>query len=287
MTTPTLELRNVTHDYIIRRGILGTRQSVRAVDGVNLRIGKGDVMGIVGESGSGKSTLARIMLGLLRPRSGSVLIEGVPVSAVSRRELAEKVGFVFQDPYSSLNPRQTVEQIIGYPLRLRGRRSLADRRELVRRAMEVVGLPERFLSAYPGQMSGGQRQRVAIARTLITRPSLMLCDEPTSALDVSVQAQVLNLFLELRQEFDLTYAIISHNMSVIQHMTTHVAVMYLGRIVEMDRSEHVFANPQHPYTRLLLDSMLTVAPGRGIPELRMDNAARQAMSEHPPHIVTN
>ena len=287
MTPPLLELRDITHDYVVRHGIFGTRRRVRAVDGVNLRIGKGDVLGIVGESGSGKSTLARIMLGLLDPSEGAALLEGKPVSAFPRRGLAEKVGFIFQDPYSSLNPRQTVEQIIGYPIRLRDRGSPGSRRDLVRQTMEVVGLPERFLDAYPGQMSGGQRQRVAIARALITRPGLLLCDEPTSALDVSVQAQVLNLLLELRKDHELTYAIISHNMSVIQHMTTHVAVMYLGRIVEMDRSERVFANPQRPYTQLLLDSMLTVAPGKGIPELRLDTAAREAMRDHPVHIVTN
>lgn len=287
MTLQLLELRNVTHDYVVRRGIFGTRRKVRAVDGVNLRVGKGDVLGIVGESGSGKSTLARIMLGLLTPSEGSVQLEGEPLSAYPRRRLAEKVGFIFQDPYSSLNPRQTVEEIIGYPIKLREKGSSPDRRNVVRETMEVVGLPERFLDAYPGQMSGGQRQRVAIARALITQPGLLLCDEPTSALDVSVQAQVLNLLLQLRQDHDLTYAIISHNMSVIQHMTTHVAVMYLGRIVEMDRSERVFANPRHPYTQLLLDSMLTVAPGRGIPELRIDNVAREAMREHPVHIVTN
>ncbi|QRM33003.1 ATP-binding cassette domain-containing protein [Microvirga sp. VF16] len=281
---PVLELRNVSHAYTGRRGIFGRSAPVRAADNVSIRVDKGDILGLVGESGSGKSTLAKIMLGLLTPAEGDVLLDGQRIAGLTRRQIAERVGFIFQDPYSSLNPRQTVGKIVAYPLYLRGQGTSAEREERARKILDVVGLPSRFFDAYPNQMSGGQRQRVAIARALITRPKLLICDEPTSALDVSVQAQVLNLLLELREEFNLTYVIISHNMSVIQHMTTSVAVMYLGRIVEMNASERVFEEPRHPYTQLLLNSTLTVAPGAGVPDLRVDTAAREAMREHPSYV---
>ncbi|RUV77940.1 ABC transporter ATP-binding protein [Mesorhizobium sp. M1A.F.Ca.IN.020.30.1.1] len=282
---PVLELRKVSHEYSGRRGIFGHSAPVRAVDEVSMRVQRGDVLGIVGESGSGKSTLAKIMLGLLPPALGEVLLDGRSIAGMTRRQIAERVAFIFQDPYSSLNPRQTVGTIVAYPLYLRGEGTSAQRHERARKILDIVGLPQRFLEAYPNQMSGGQRQRVAIARALISRPKLLICDEPTSALDVSVQAQVLNLLLQLREEFDLTYVMISHNMSVIQHMTTQVAVMYLGRVVEMNVSERIFEKPRHPYTQLLLNSTLTVAPGAGVPDLRADAAARQAMREHPSYIA--
>ncbi|WP_292124956.1 ATP-binding cassette domain-containing protein [Mesorhizobium sp.] len=278
-------MRKVSHEYSGRRGIFGHSAPVRAVDEVSMRVQRGDVLGIVGESGSGKSTLAKIMLGLLPPALGEVLLDGRSIAGMTRRQIAERVAFIFQDPYSSLNPRQTVGTIVAYPLYLRGEGTSAQRHERARKILDIVGLPQRFLEAYPNQMSGGQRQRVAIARALISRPKLLICDEPTSALDVSVQAQVLNLLLQLREEFDLTYVMISHNMSVIQHMTTQVAVMYLGRVVEMNVSERIFEKPRHPYTQLLLNSTLTVAPGAGVPDLRADAAARQAMREHPSYIA--
>ena len=281
---PVLDLKNVVVDYGGRRGLMGRGAPFRAVDDVSLQVRKGDILGIVGESGSGKTTLVKTMLGLLKPTSGSVLLHGESVPALSRKRIADRVQFIFQDPFSSLNPRQTVAQIVGYPLYLRGEGSETDRKARVRELLDIVGLPTRFLDAMPGQMSGGQRQRVAIARALVTRPELLICDEPTSALDVSVQAQVLNLLLELRRDFGLTFVIVSHNMAVIQHMTTQVAVMYLGRVVEMARSEEVFGNPRHPYTRLLLDSTLTVKPGAGVPDLKVDTAARMAMRDHPPII---
>ncbi|OAF12350.1 hypothetical protein AXW67_20235 [Bradyrhizobium neotropicale] len=253
------------------------------MDEVSIRVERSDVLGIVGDSGSGKSTLAKIMLGLLLPTQGEVLLDGRSISDMAGRQIAERVGFIFQDPYSSLNPRQTVGKFVACPLYLRGEGASVKRQERARKIPDIVGLPLRFLEAYPSQMSGGQRQRVAIARALISRPKLLICDEPTSALDVSVQPQVLNLLLELREEFNLTYVMISH--SVIQHMTTRVAVMYLGRIVEMNASERVFEDPRHPYTQLLLNSTLTVAPGAGVPVLRVDTAAREAMHEHPSYIA--
>ncbi|MBZ9993994.1 ATP-binding cassette domain-containing protein [Mesorhizobium sp. BH1-1-4] len=281
---PVLELRNVSYEFPGRRGLFATRQSVRAVDQVSLVVKKGDVLGLVGESGSGKSTLAKIMLGLLKPDIGDVSLSGLRRGEMTRKQVSKQVSFIFQDPYSSLNPRHTVGYTVSYPLYLRGEGSSRERKERAREILEVVGLPSRFLDAYPNQMSGGQRQRAAIARALISNPKLLICDEPTSALDVSVQSQVLNLLLKLREDFDLTMVIISHNMSVIQHMSTNVAVMYLGKIVELNLSEDLFARPRHPYTQLLLKSTLSVAPGAGIPDLRTDTAAREAMREHPSYL---
>ncbi|WP_457662643.1 ATP-binding cassette domain-containing protein [Sinorhizobium medicae] len=278
---PVLELRNVSHEFPGRRGFFGTSHSVRAVDQVSLVVKKGDVLGLVGESGSGKSTLAKIMLGLLKPDSGEVFLSGLEPHTMTRKQVAEQVSFIFQDPYSSLNPRHTVGYTVSYPLYLKGEGSSNVRKERAREMLQVVGLPSRFFDAYPNQMSGGQRQRVAIARALISEPKLLICDEPTSALDVSVQSQVLNLLLKLREDFDLTLVMVSHNLSVIQHMSTAVAVMYLGKIVELGLSECLFEHPCHPYTQLLLKSTLTVAPGAGIPDLKIDTAAREAMREHP------
>ncbi|RMC29812.1 ABC transporter ATP-binding protein [Paracoccus alkanivorans] len=279
-----LSLSNVTHDFGGRRVITGRSPTIRAVEDVSFDVRKGDILGIVGESGSGKTTLAKIMLGLLPPTQGEVLLDGTPIIEMSRKRIAERIQFIFQDPYSSLNPRQSVGQIVGYPLYLRGQENAAERDRKARELLDIVGLSSRFFDAYPSQMSGGQRQRVAIARALITRPDLLICDEPTSALDVSVQSQVLNLLLELREEFGLTYVMVSHNMAVIQHMTTRVAVMFLGRIVEMDTSEKVFGTPQHPYTRLLLNSTLSVNQGAGVPDLNVDAEARHAMRDHPSYV---
>lgn len=280
-----LSLSDVTHDFGGRRSFTGRRPSIRAVEDVAIDVRKGDILGIVGESGSGKTTLAKIMLGLLEPTKGKVLLDGQPINGMSRKKIAERIQFIFQDPYSSLNPRQSVGQIVTYPLYLRRWGSSADRDKKARELLDIVGLSARFFDSYPSQMSGGQRQRVAIARALITRPDLLICDEPTSALDVSVQSQVLNLLLDLREEFGLTYVMISHNMAVIQHMTTRVAVMYLGKIVEMDLSENIFQSPRHPYTQLLLNSTLTVAQGSGVPDLNVDAVARRAMREHPSFVV--
>lgn len=282
--SPVFQFARVSHEYAGRSGFFGKSSPVLAVDDVSFSLSRGDVLGIVGESGSGKSTLAKLMLGLLKPNSGSIALDGKALDSLSRKQIAERVGFIFQDPYSSLNPRHTVGQLVAYPLYLRNEGTSAERDTRARAMLERVGLPSRFFDAYPNQMSGGQRQRVAIARALMTKPAILICDEPTSALDVSVQSQVLNLLLELRQDFDLTYVIISHNMSVIQHMTTKVMVMYLGRVVEMNLSEEIFRTPRHPYTQLLLDSTLTVAPGSGIPAVQSDGVAREKMRQHAPYI---
>jgi len=266
-----LEMRDVTRRFRLSRGWFH-RETLTAVDHVSLQLRKGDVLGIVGESGSGKTTLSKMMLGLLEPSSGEVLLDGKPLASFNRRALARRIQFVFQDPYSSLNPRGSIGAIIAQPLRIHGIGTRAEREKRARELLDVVGLPSRLFDSAPGQLSGGQRQRVVIARALALRPDILVCDEPTSALDVSVQAQILNLLLDLRKEFDLTYVLVSHNLTVIEHMTTEVAVMYLGRIVELADAENLFHNSSHPYTDILLRSAMTIAPGAGIPDVEFDRS---------------
>ncbi len=267
--TPVLELRNVSKTYSIKQGLFGEVKPLRAVNDVSLRLGKGEVLGLVGESGCGKSTLAKILLGLEAPTSGQVLIGGQEIGAHDRIALARRVQPIFQDPYSSLNPRKTIADIISLPLRVHKVGDAASRDRAVREMLDVVGLPARVLNTYPSQMSGGQRQRVAIARALVMKPEIVICDEPTSALDVSVQSQILNLLGDLRQEFGLTYLFISHNLAVIEHLATRVAVMYLGRIVEEAGVAPLFDHPRHPYTHALLESVLTPDPSLGVPDTHL------------------
>ncbi|HUZ62588.1 MAG TPA: oligopeptide/dipeptide ABC transporter ATP-binding protein [Acetobacteraceae bacterium] len=248
-------------------GMLGVPRRVVAVDDVSLRLAPGRVLGVVGESGCGKSTLARILLGLLPPTAGSVRIDGRTLAAIDRRERAQLIQPVFQDPMSSLNPRQRIADIVALPLLAQGKARGRERAGRVAEMLERVGLGPDIAARYPGQLSGGQRQRVAIARALAPRPRILICDEPTSALDVSVQAQILNLLAELRAAFGLTIVFISHNLAVVEHIADEVAVMYLGRIVEHGDAEQVFRAPRHPYTRALLASVLTPEPGLGIPDV--------------------
>jgi len=262
-----LELCDLTRTYKLKRGLFRAPGLIKAVDGVSLRIRRGETLGLVGESGCGKSTLAKMLLGLLQPSSGNVLIHGKEINPGKRLALARSIQPIFQDPYSSLNPRRTVGDIVGVPLQLHKIGSDADRKKQVRDILDIVGMPERTHTQYPNQLSGGQRQRVAIARALVLRPDILICDEPTSALDVSVQAQILNLLLDLKAEFGLTYLFISHDLGVVEHLVDRVAVMHRGKIVEQGTREQIFARPEHPYTRMLLASVLTPEPGLGIPEL--------------------
>ncbi|MBN9602646.1 MAG: ABC transporter ATP-binding protein [Afipia felis] len=253
-----LSARNVGCTFTIRTGLLAKSKTLTAVDNVSLDLAEGEIVALVGESGSGKSTLARILLGLQAPDKGEVLIAGTPVQSVPPFERAKLVQPVFQDPYSSLNPRKTIGQSIGRPLELHGQQSAAERRKIVEQTMELVGLPKRLLNNYPSQLSGGQRQRVAIARAIILKPKLLICDEPTSALDVSVQAQILNLLLDLRDELGLSYLLITHDLAVVDCVATRIAVMHRGRIVELGSKDDVLSAPGHPYTRTLLGSVLKI-----------------------------
>ena len=267
--TRALETADVTCVFTVGQGFMKGSKPLRAVNGVSLKIPKGQVVGLVGESGCGKSTLANILLGLQKPTTGDVLYNGQNSATFTRKDVARRIQPIFQDPYSSLNPTKTISSIISLPLRIHkvGDPSEWDRK--VHDMLDLVGLPRRVASSYPSQMSGGQRQRVAIARALIMKPEVVICDEPTSALDVSVQSQILNLLQELKDELGLTYLLISHNLAVVEHMADRVAVMYLGRIVEEADSETLFKDPRHPYTRALLDSVLTPDPSLGVPDTHL------------------
>lgn len=254
-----LEAKDISMAYSVRGGLFKPRVSLKAVVDVSLRLRKGQTLAVVGESGCGKSTLARMLLGLEQPVSGEVLLDGRPIGAYEPARRAALVQTVFQDPYSSLNPSRRVSEIVRRPLDLSEAMPKAQRDAHVTSLLEKVGLPTRLHHASPGQLSGGQRQRVAIARALATNPAMIVCDEPTSALDVSVQAQILNLLLQLRREFLLTLVFISHDLAVVGHMADEIAVMYLGEIVEYGPAAEVLANPVHPYTKALLASTPSLA----------------------------
>lgn len=259
-----LQAVSVSRTFAIRAGAFKPPRILHAVNEVSLGVERGGVLGIVGESGCGKSTLARLLLGLIPPTRGQVTLDGQDIGAISRRELARRVQPVFQDPYSSLNPRRSIASIVSLPLEVHGIANPRQHKAI--EMLERVGLPARLADNTPGQLSGGQRQRVAIARALVMKPEIVICDEPTSALDVSVQAQIINLLIELRREFSLTYVFISHNLAVVEHIATQVAVMYLGRVVESAPTAGLFTQPRHPYTQALLASVLTPEPGLGIPD---------------------
>lgn len=260
-----IEARGLSRSFSINTGMFKPRRTLHAVNGVDLSVARGEVLGIVGESGCGKSTLARMLLGLIAPTSGNMVLEGQDITTMSRRDMARRVQPVFQDPYSSLNPRRSIASIVSLPLEVHGVPNPKQEKAIA--MLERVGLPARLADNTPGQLSGGQRQRVAIARALVMNPEIVICDEPTSALDVSVQAQIMNLLMALRREFNLTYVFISHNLAVVEHIATHVAVMYLGRVVESGVTAELFRNPRHPYTQALLASVLTPETGLGIPDM--------------------
>jgi peptide/nickel transport system ATP-binding protein len=267
MRETLLETRDLACRFMVSGELFRAARPLQAVNGVSLRLAKGEVVGLVGESGCGKSTLAKMLLGLQAPSGGDILFDGKAIAGLDRIALARRIQPIFQDPYSSLNPRKTVGTIIALPLRVHRVGAASEWRRRVEAMMDLVGLAQHFHDLYPSQLSGGQRQRVAIARALIMKPDLVICDEPTSALDVSVQSQILNLLQDLRAELGLTYLLISHNLAVVEHMATRVAVMYLGRIVEEADTATLFAAPRHPYTKALLASVLTPVPGLGLPDI--------------------
>lgn len=259
-----LVIRGVVKHYPMLRGLWGREAvAIKAVDGVDLSIRRSETLGLVGESGCGKSTLGRVILRLEEPTSGQIFFDGHDLPALKRRELhtlRKRMQIVFQDPYSSLNPRQSVGRIIGEGLVIHGMGTAAERTEKVRELMEVVGLHPEDFHRYPHEFSGGQRQRVGIARALALNPDFIVCDEPLSALDVSIQAQIINLLQDVRERFQLTTLFISHDLSVVRHISDRVAVMYLGRLVELAPTEELFSRPGHPYTQTLLSAVPSLDP---------------------------
>jgi peptide/nickel transport system ATP-binding protein len=276
-----IEIADLRRTFTVRRGLFAPAAALHAVAGVSLGVRKGEVLGIVGESGCGKSTLARMMLGLLAPSAGTIRLAGRDLSQIPRREIARRMQPVFQDPYASLNPRRRIADIVQLPLDVQRAGTAGERRRRAIAALDKVGLPARYADSYPSQLSGGQRQRVAIARALVTAPEIVVCDEPTSALDVSVQSQILNLLMDLRRDLGLTYVFISHNLAVVEHLATRVAVMYLGRVVELAATREIFAAPRHPYTQALLASVLTPVPGLGLPDTGLGAAAPDPLNVPP------
>jgi oligopeptide/dipeptide ABC transporter ATP-binding protein len=253
---PLIEVTDLKKHFPIRKGILGrTVGNVLAVDGVSFSINEGETLGLVGESGCGKTTVGRTVLRLIEPTSGEIKIRGQEIGSLSKSELRplrRQMQIVFQDPFSSLNPRIRVGKIVGEPLKVHGVGDKAEREERVAQLFKKVGLRPEQINNYPHQFSGGQRQRVSIARALALDPGFIVADEPVSALDVSIQAQVINLLMDLQRELRLSYLFVSHNLAVVEHISHRVAVMYLGRIVEYADKASLFANPRHPYTEALL-----------------------------------
>jgi ABC-type oligopeptide transport system ATPase subunit len=278
--TPLVEVRHLVKDFPASTGLFGRGGSVRAVDDVSFAIEAGETFGLVGESGSGKTTTGRCVLRLIEPTSGDIRFKDLDVRALSARDLRRarrQLQIVFQDPYSALNPRMRVGDIVEEPLIIHRMGSRDERRARVAELFTLVGLDPADARKLPREFSGGQRQRIGVARAIALNPSFVVCDEPVSALDVSVQAQVVNLLLDLQQRLGLTYLFIAHDLRLVRQICTRVAVMYRGRLVEIATAERLFAGPAHPYTKALLSAMPTLQPGQKLERIPYDAMSFQPL----------
>lgn len=266
MSENLISINNLSVEYQTKKGILGTPQIVHAVNNVSLEIKKGEILAIAGESGCGKSTLAKTIMKLVEPTQGEILLEDKNILTLRKKEelknFYKQVQIIFQNPYSSLNPKMKIGEILREPLEINTKLKKEEIEQIVEEKISKVGLDKNCLNLYPHEFSGGQRQRIAIARSLILNPQFIIADEPVSALDVSIQAQIINLLKELKEDFNLTFLFISHDLSVIKYLSDRIAIMYLGEIIEIGKTEEIFSEPKHPYTKALLSS---------VPELNKNN----------------
>ena len=270
--TALLEARDLSRHYTVSRGMFQPPATVKALNGVSFSVNPGQTLAVVGESGCGKSTLARALTLIEKPTGGQLVLDGmdaVGASAAQAQALRKRVQMVFQNPYASLNPRKRIEQMLEEPLLLNTPMSATERREKVGAMLAQVGLRPEHAQRYPHMFSGGQRQRIAIARAMMLQPKLLVADEPTSALDVSIQAQILNLFMDLQERTGIAYVFISHNLSVVEHIADRVMVMYLGRVVEFAPKQQLFAMPMHPYTKALLSATPSIDAGRRATKIKI------------------